>query len=175
MPCVWSQVSKKMSMKIPCNFQVRTAGSYATVQTVIWRRPDAPWCLEASALKMSGRQSNTVQTLGQASPISTRSLFLEVDTVWEVSTICPDDEATRPDDVQSLQAVRTTRQHVRTISSNSNNSRFPFERWKDFNEDRPDARSRRLGANLIKIELRGFWKDIAENRSDEANFRPDAR
>jgi hypothetical protein len=33
MPCVWSQVYKKMSMKIPCNFQVKQAGSSAIVQT----------------------------------------------------------------------------------------------------------------------------------------------
>jgi hypothetical protein len=33
MPCVWSQVSKKMSMKIPCNFQVRIVDSYETVLT----------------------------------------------------------------------------------------------------------------------------------------------
>jgi hypothetical protein len=45
MPCVWSQVSKKMSMKIPCNFQVRTANSCATVRTSLWRRPNAPQCL----------------------------------------------------------------------------------------------------------------------------------
>jgi hypothetical protein len=41
----------------------------------------APQCLEASTLKMSRRQSNTVQTLGQASPISTQS-WISVDTVW---------------------------------------------------------------------------------------------
>ncbi|XP_062154805.1 uncharacterized protein LOC133862904 isoform X1 [Alnus glutinosa] len=33
MPCVWSQVSKKMSMKIPCNFQVKKIRSYAIVRT----------------------------------------------------------------------------------------------------------------------------------------------
>jgi len=43
--CVWSQVSKKMSMKISCNFQVRTAGSCAAVQMGFWRRPDALQCL----------------------------------------------------------------------------------------------------------------------------------
>jgi hypothetical protein len=43
--------------------------------------------------------------------------FKKIDTVWEVSAILPDDSATRPDDVQYLQIVRTTWQHVRTISS----------------------------------------------------------
>jgi hypothetical protein len=47
-----------MSMKISCNFQVRTVGSCATVGTGLWMSPDAPQCLEASALK-------NVQTLGQ--------------------------------------------------------------------------------------------------------------
>jgi hypothetical protein len=69
MPCVWSQVSKKMSMKIQCNFQVRTAGSCATVRTGLWRSLDSPQCLKASALKTSGHQTNTVWMLGQASPI----------------------------------------------------------------------------------------------------------
>jgi hypothetical protein len=100
MPCVWSQVSKKMSMKIPCNFQVRIDSSCATVQTSLWRSPDAPQCIEASALKTSGRQSNTVRTLGQAYPISTRSWISVVNTVWEVSARRLDDVATLPDDVQ---------------------------------------------------------------------------
>jgi hypothetical protein len=39
---------------------------------------------------------------------STRSLFSEIDTVWEASAIRPDDSATRPDDVQYLQTVQTT-------------------------------------------------------------------
>jgi len=61
------------------------------------------------------------------------------------------------------------------MSSISEYSKVPFERGKDFHEDRPDARSSRSDVNLIKIELHYFWKDIVENRPDEANFRPDAR
>jgi hypothetical protein len=37
-------------MKIQYSFQVRTASSYATVRTGLSRRPDAPQCLEASAI-----------------------------------------------------------------------------------------------------------------------------
>jgi hypothetical protein len=85
-----------------------------------------------------------------------KNLFSEVDTIWEVSEIHLDNKATHPDDVQSLQSVRTTRQYVRTISYNSDNSRILFERGKDFSEDRLDAQSSRLDVNLIKIELRGF-------------------
>jgi hypothetical protein len=44
-------------------------------------------------------------------------------------------------------------QHVRTMSSISEYSIVPFERGKDFNEDRTDARSSRPDVNLIKIEL----------------------
>jgi hypothetical protein len=59
---------------------------------------------------------------------------------------------------KSLQSVRTTWQHIRTISSNSDNSIFLFERGNDFSEDRPDPRSSRPNANLIRIELRCFLR-----------------
>jgi len=49
---------------------------------------------------MSRRQSNIVQTLGQAFPISTRSWISAVDTVWEVSARRPDNTVTRLDDAQ---------------------------------------------------------------------------
>jgi hypothetical protein len=62
--------------------------------------PDAPQCLEASALKTSGSQSNTVWTLGQDSPISTWNWISAVDTVWKVFARRSDDVATRPDAVQ---------------------------------------------------------------------------
>jgi len=87
MPCVWSQVSKKMSMKIPCNFQLRTADSYTTFQTGLWRRPDTLQWIEASELKTSERQSNTVRTLGQASPIYTRSWISCSDMNQETITV----------------------------------------------------------------------------------------
>jgi len=61
------------------------------------------------------------------------------------------------------------------MSSNSEYSRVPFERGKDFSENHLDARSSCPDVNLIKIELRCFWKDIAEICPDVANFRPDAR
>jgi hypothetical protein len=76
---------------------------------------------------------------------------------------------------KSLQDVRMTWQHVRTMSSSLEYSRVSFQHGKDFSEDRPDARSSYPDVSLIKIELRCFWKDIAENCPDVANFRPDAR
>jgi len=50
-----------------------------------------------------------------------------------------------------------------------------FERGKDFSEDRPDARSSRPDAHLIRIRYVLFLKDITETRSDRANFRLDDR
>jgi len=61
------------------------------------------------------------------------------------------------------------------MSNISEYSKVPFEREKNFSEDSLDARSSRPDVNPITIELRCFWKDMIENRSDEANFRPDAR
>jgi hypothetical protein len=52
---------------------------------------------------------------------------------------------------------------------------FRLNATKSYSEDCPDARSRRPNVDLIKIELRCFWKDIAENRLDGANFCLDAR
>jgi len=124
---------------------------------------------------MSRCQSNTVRTLGQASPISTRSWISAIDTVWGVFARRPDDVATRPNDVQSLQAVRTTRKYVQMISSNSDKSIIQFECGKDFSEDRSDARSSRPDAHLIRIRYALFLKDIVETHPDGANFRPDGR
>jgi hypothetical protein len=75
---------------------------------------------------------------------------------------------------KSLQTVWTMWQHVLMMSSSLEYSRVPFEYGKDFSEDCSDARSSRLDVNLIKIKLRFFWKDIAENRPDDAILRPDA-
>jgi hypothetical protein len=148
MPSIWSQISKKMSMKIPCNFQVRTAGSYATVQTDLWRWPKAPQCLEASALKTSGRQSNTVRTLRQASPICTQSWISIVDTVWEVSARRPDDVATRPDDVQ----------HSRIFQVSFTTAE------RRYSQDCLDTQLSHPDVDLIRIELCYFRKAVAVNR-----------
>jgi hypothetical protein len=68
-------------------------------------RPDEP--LKATGHPVVSRSSD-VRTLGQASPISTRSWILAVDTVWEVSARRPDDVATRPDAVPLFKIFRTS-------------------------------------------------------------------
>jgi hypothetical protein len=123
-------------MKIPFSFQVKIAGSYATIRTGLWRCPDAPQCLEASVLKIFKRQSNTFWMLGQASPISTRS-WISVDTVWEVSAWRLDDVATCTDTVQHFRIFRT--------------SFLSTER--SYNEDRSDTRLSRPDVDLLWKEL----------------------
>jgi len=96
--CDWSQVSRRCPWRFLANSKTEKTEKPVPVQPsrrAIFRRPDTPQCLEASALKMSGHQSNIVRTLGQASPISTQSWISVVDIVWEVS-------ARRPDDVRTL-------------------------------------------------------------------------
>jgi hypothetical protein len=128
-------------MKIPSSFQVKTTSSRATVRTGLWRHPDAPQCLEASALKTSGRQSNTVWTLGQASPISTQSWIL-VDTFWKVSTRHQYDVATRPDTFQHFRIFQTS---------------FSSEEMS-YSEDRPDVWPSRPDRDLLWKELRYFGR-----------------
>jgi len=141
----------KIFMKSPCKFQGKIIGSYATVQTSLCRCPDTPQCLTDN--------DEDVGTLEQHRP-DARSIIVQHGVEFQKSTLFG----------KSLQAVRTTWQHVWMMSNISEYSKVSFERRKDFSEDRPDARSSRPDANLIKIELSCFWKDIAENRPDVANF-----
>jgi hypothetical protein len=133
-------------MKIPCNFQVRTASSYATVQTGLWRRPDVPQCLEASALQLSGWSSYTVRTLGQATPSSTRSWISE-DTIWEGS-------ARRPDATQFSRIFWVSFTDAKRSDS----------------VDRPDARSSRPDTVLFWEELRYSGKVVTEYRPYAAKW-----
>jgi len=83
-----------------------------------------------------------ISSLGLGKP----SLFSEVDTVWEVSAIRPNDTASLPDDL----AIRPDDIQFFRYLQNLVCMR------KGFIEDRPDARSSRSDANLIRIELRCF-------------------
>jgi hypothetical protein len=129
-------------MKSPYKIQDKTVGFYATVRTGLWRLPDAPRCPV---------DNNEDIWMSEQHRTDARSVSIQQGVGFQKSTLFG----------KSLQAVRT-------MSNSSEYSRVPFERGKDFSEDRPDV-------NLIKIELRYFWKDIAENRPGEANFHSDAR
>jgi hypothetical protein len=108
--CDWSQVSRrcpwrfhavsKSKQPIPVQPFVRAFEGVRKARSV-----------QQIELKTSRRQSNTVQTLGQAFSISTRSWISEVDTVWKVFARCLDYVATRPDTVQHFRifqcSVRT--------------------------------------------------------------------
>jgi hypothetical protein len=142
---IWSQASKKISMKSPCKIQDKTTGSCATVRTSLWRHPDAPQCLTDN--------NEDIRTSQQHRP-DARSISLQQGVEFQKSTLFG----------KSLQAVQTTWQHIRMMSNVSEYFRVPFEHGKDFSEDRLDARSSRPDVNMIMIELRCFWKDIAENR-----------
>jgi hypothetical protein len=153
---IWSQASKKMSMTSPCQIQDKIDGSCATVWTGLWRHLDAPHC--------PGGNDEDVRTSEQHRP-DARSISIQKWVGFQKSILFG----------KSLQAVRTTWQQVRRMSSISEYSRAPFECGKDFSEDRSDARSSRPDVNLIKIELHYCWKDIAKNRPNVANFHLEAR
>jgi hypothetical protein len=137
-------------MKISCNFQVRTADSCATVWTGLWRRLDAPQCLEASVLQLSGQPSYTVQKLGQATLSSTRS-WISDDTIWEGFARRLEYVATRLDATQCSRIFRVS---------------FTDAKMSD-SIDRSDARSSR--PNMVL-----FWEEYYHSRKAVANDHPDA-
>jgi len=65
MPCVWSQVSKKMPMKIPCNSKSEQP---VPMQPSGWAFEGVrtPLRVQQITMKTSGHQSNTVRMLGQS-------------------------------------------------------------------------------------------------------------
>jgi hypothetical protein len=116
-------------------------------------RPDAPQCLTDK----HWRRQDIRHWRRQHCP-DTRSISIQQGVCFHKSTLFG----------KSLQTVQKTWQHVRMMSSSSKYSKVPFERGRDFSEDRSDARSSHPDVNQIKIKLRCFWKDTAENRLDVA-------
>jgi hypothetical protein len=111
MPCVWSQVSKKMSMKISCNFQAKSTGFCATIRTSLWRRSDAPQCL--------AYYIEVVRTTEQHLP-DARSIIILHGVGFQKSTLL----------WKSLHVVLTTWQHVWALSNISEYSNVLLVRVK---------------------------------------------
>jgi len=140
-------------MKILCYFQVRIADSCASVRTGLWKRPDAPQCLEASVLQLSGRLSYIIRTLGQATLNSTQS-WISDDTIWEGYAKRPNDVATRPNATQCSRIFRVSFTDAERSDS----------------IDHPNTRSSRLDAVLFWEELRYSRKAVAKDCSDLAKW-----
>jgi hypothetical protein len=116
-------------MKSPCKIQDKN-------NQFLCNRPDGP--LKASPRSVLQINIEDFRTSEQHRP-DARSISIQQGVCFQKSTLFE----------KSLQAVRTTWQHVRAMSSSSEYSRVPFELEKDFSEYRPDV-------NLIKIELHCF-------------------
>lgn len=145
-----------MSMKSTCKFQAKSTGSCETVQTRLWRRPDAPQCLT---------NNNKDVYKSEQHYLDARSIIIQHEVGFQKSTLIG----------KSPQAVRTTWQHIGSCPAFQNIPVFRSNATRSYSEDHPDAWLSCSDVDLTKIELRYFWKDIAENRSDVANFRQDAR
>jgi len=130
-----SQASRRYPWSVHCKNQDKSAGSCETV-----------W-MPHSVCQINVED---VQTLEQHRP-NARSISIQQGVCFQKSTLFG----------KSLQSIRTTRQHVwkmfsicRPFGPLGNT----FDRGKDFSEDCPDARSSHPDANLIRIELRCFWR-----------------
>jgi hypothetical protein len=121
MPCVWSQVFKKMFKKTPYNFQVRTTDSCATVWTSLWRRLEALQCLADYV--------EDVLTTEQHRSDARSIIILHWVGFQKLSQLG-----------KSLQVVRTRWQHVRTLSSILEYYSVPFKCGKELYQ-RPSGHS----------------------------------
>jgi len=111
------QASRRYPWSVHCKNHDKLVGSCATVRTGLWRHLDALQCLTDKHWRCANvRATPSERSVNQ---YSTRSLFSEIDIVWEVSAIYLEDSATCLNDVQYLQTVQTNWQHVQTISSSS--------------------------------------------------------
>jgi hypothetical protein len=133
----------KIFMKNPCKFQGKSTGSCATVRTGLWRCPDAPQCPRVLRWRRPDSRSINIQ----------QGVGFQKSTL--LGSIC------------KLSGRRGNTygrypsfQNIPIFSSNATRSY----------SNRPDARPSRLEADLIRIELCCFWKDIVKNSPDVANF-----
>jgi hypothetical protein len=152
-----------MSMKSPykfqaksTEFQAKSTGSCATIWTSLWRPPDAPQC--------PADYVEDVRTTEQQC-LDARPISIQHGVGFQKSTLLG--SLCKPFRRRGNTSKRCpVFQNILVFCSNAEMS---------YSEDGPNTRSSRPDVDLIRIELRCFWKDIAEDRSDVANFHPNAR
>jgi hypothetical protein len=140
-----------MSMKSPNKFQTKSTGSYATVRTSLWRRPDAPQCPTDN--------DEDVRTSEQHRPDAS-SIRIQHGVGFQKSTLLR--SLCKPSEGRGNTSGRCLAfQNIPVFRSNPTRS---------YNEDLLEARSSRPDVDLIKIELRCLWKNIAKNGHDMAKL-----
>jgi hypothetical protein len=150
----------KFLRRCPWRFHALSKSEQPILMQPLGRAFEGVWTLRSVlqiTMKTSRRQSNTVRTLGQ-SLFNTKLDF----RIWHwLGCLC------KPSGRHGNMSGRCPAfQNILVFRSNATRS---------YSEDCPDPQSSHPDVDLIKIELHCFWKDIAENRLDVANFRPDAR
>jgi hypothetical protein len=140
--CDWSQASKRCPWRVLANSKpnqlvpVQPFGrAFEGVRT--------PRSVLQITMKTSGRQSNTVRTLGQ-SLFNTKFDFRS--RHWLGSLCKPSGQS------GNTSGHCPSFQNIPVFHSNATRS---------YSEDRPNTRSSRPDVDLIMIELCCFWKDIA--------------
>jgi hypothetical protein len=147
-----------MSMKISCNYKDRKASSYATVWTSLWRHPDASQYLVDWVEDV---RTSDQHRQGARSRFSNFYTELDLRSRHCLERFCKT-SGRRGNMSERCPAF----QNISVFCSNAE---------KSYSEDLPDAQPSRFRRIPVKERFTLFWKAVAEDRPDEANFRPDAR
>jgi hypothetical protein len=146
---IWSQASRRCPWRILAKSKTKTVGSCATIRTGLWRRLDAPQC--------PADNDEDVRTSEQHRP-DARLISIQQGVGFQKSTLFG----------SLCKPFRWCLVFQNILEFRSNAERILAKTVRRLGQAFLDL-------NLIKIELSCFWKDIAENSPDVANFRPDAR